>query len=162
MHDVWGHGLRHVADDCTTFDRDRQSTRVSGQDLQSQPSRRISLYRFSRPPLTIFFLSRAAVSIAHARTLTQDRSRSFLRSSTDRPGRPHPALPFPCAWSAYGKRPATPFGRPAVDIPQPADNTRTVLPLSGHRRLPTDHDGGADVAARAFSACYPDDPSPQQ
>jgi len=52
--------------------RDRQSTRVSGQEsgsLIAVPRRRISLYLFFRspPPLTVFFLSRTAARASSAR-----------------------------------------------------------------------------------------------
>jgi len=77
--------------------RDRQSTRVNGQEsgsLIAESSRRISLYWFFRlpPPLTVFFLSRTAArassvrvweSLAHVSTSVRTNDRAAAAVATD-------------------------------------------------------------------------------
>lgn len=119
--------------------RDRQSTRVSGQEsgsLIAVPRRRISLYRFFRPPppLTVFFLSRTAArassarvweSLAHVSTSvcpneTNDRAAAVatdsLHRTASRSFRDHPSADCSPirAVSAHGKRPAHPSVLPST------------------------------------------------
>lgn len=137
----------------------RRRRQVGGSPCTGFPGRPPAvnrLFPFVRPP-------------SHAQDrITQDRSRTFSRSSADRPGRPrtHPTRPFPGCLERVRETPGDPLRpsrrryRRTGGTNGPAHDGPRRTPLPGRRRLPTDHDG-TDVAARAFGACYPDGPSPQ-
>jgi len=143
--------------------RDRQSTRVSGQEsgsLIAAQSRRISLYWFFRlpPPLTIFFLSRTAVrasstrvweSLAHVSTSVRTNDRvaavatdSLHRTETYSVPRPSVRQPFThSSGESARETPGAPL-RPTItsDTSRPADDRLAPEPPPDPTNAVNDYD----------------------
>lgn len=158
--------------------RDRQSTRVNGQEsgsLIAAQSRRISLYWFFRlpPPLTIFFLSRTAArasstrvweSLAHVSTSvrTNDRAAAVATDSLHRTATysvPRPSVRRPFTHSSGERARETPGAplRPTITsvTSRPADDRLAPEPPPDPTNAVNDYDDDRPPTTGPDHALWP-------